>query len=81
MIVFNIESGILMSDVYGYAGNKELMSFGKKARLTRDHLKSEGHPTEVHYIVPQEKRGSMHTRGATLITFDDVRSTMQGKVR
>lgn len=57
----------MISDIYGYEGSKELRAFAKKLRLDRDALRSEGHPTDEHYIVPASKHPGMESRGAQVL--------------
>jgi hypothetical protein len=79
MIVFCTTNGILISDTFGFSGSKELHAFAKRARLTRDHIRSEGSPVDEHFIVPPSKRDGMQARGAFVVGPADLRLYQEAK--
>lgn len=79
MILFSAELGIMISNIYGYDGSKELRAVAKKMRLDRDHLRAEGHPADEHYIVPAAKHATISARGVFVVSPDQFRTSQEAK--
>lgn len=67
MLLFSPQLGIMISDLYGIPGGKELTSMAKKMRLGKDQLRNAGHPVDEHYIVPAAKHDGVAARGIEVL--------------
>ena len=80
MIIFCPAMGIMLSDLYGMDGSSELRTIAKKMRLDASMLRSQGHPTQEHYRVPEAKFDGMVARGAKIVASEHISTLMQQKV-
>lgn len=80
MLLYNRELSLVISNLQGLYGQKELKAFLKKAHIPREYLKHEGHPHEECIMVPLSKQDSMISRGCVLVNIEEFKEYKNNKV-